>query len=122
MWDGRYISVNPVLDLELPVWDKTEQPHFSVEDVQCIIKEAECPYNLVWWLVFETHIRRGEVCALDVKHIDVPNRIINVRRSRWGSTLKNTKSKKPRKFSFSSELAEALRPLVEGRGPDEPLL
>ena len=116
-----YISVNPVLDLELPVWDKTEQPHFSVEDVRCIIKEAEYPYNLVWWLVFETHIRRGEVCALDVKHIDVPNRIINVRRSRWGSTLKNTKSKKSRKFSFSSELAEALRPLVEGRHPDEPL-
>jgi len=116
-----YISVNPVLDLELPVWDKTEQPYFSVEDVRCIIKEAEYPYNLVWGLIFETHIRRGEVCALDVRHIDVPNRIINVRRSRWGSTLKNTKSKKPRKFSFSSELAEALRPLVEGRGPDEPL-
>lgn len=116
-----YISANPVLDLELPVWDKTEQPHFSVEDVRCIIKEADYPYNLVWWLVFETHIRRGEVCALDVKHVDLNNCIITVRRSRWGSNLKNTKSKKPRKFSFSAELAEALKPLVEGRNPDEPL-
>lgn len=58
---------------------------------------------------------------MDVKHIDLNNCIITVRRSRWGTTLKNTKSKKPRKFSFSSELAEALRPLVEGRNPDDPL-
>ena len=116
-----YISVNPALDLELPEWDKPEQPHFSVEDVRRIMKESRHPYNLVWWLIFETHIRRGEVCALDVKHIDLGNCIITVRRSRWGSTLKNTKSKKARKFSFSSELAEALRPLVEGRDPDDPL-
>lgn len=116
-----YISVNPALDLELPAWDKPEQPHFSVEDVRRIMKESRPPYNLAWWLIFETHIRRGEVCALDVKHIDLNNCIITVRRSRWGSTLKNTKSKKPRKFSFSSELAEALRPLFEGRTPDDPL-
>lgn len=31
-----YISVNPALDLELPEWDKAEQPHFSVEDVRRI--------------------------------------------------------------------------------------
>lgn len=116
-----YISVNPVLELELPTWDKPEQPHFSVEDVRRIIKESEPPYNLVWWLIFETAIRRGEVCALDVKHIDLKNCIITVSRSRWGSTLKNTKSKKARKFSFSPELAAALRPLVEGRNPDDPL-
>lgn len=116
-----YISANPALDLELPVWDRPEQPHFSVENVRRIMKESRPPYNLAWWLIFETHIRRGEVCGLDVKHIDLNNCIITVRRSRWGSTLKNTKSRKPRKFSFSSELAEALRPLVAGRNPDDPL-
>jgi integrase len=116
-----YVSTNPALDLELPTWDKPEQPHFSVEDVRNIIKESDPPYNLVWWLIFETHIRRGEVCALDVGHIDLNNCIITVRRSCWGSVLKNTKSKKARKFSFSPELAMALRPLIEGRKPDDPL-
>ncbi|HEX4488768.1 MAG TPA: site-specific integrase, partial [Terriglobales bacterium] len=79
------------------------------------------PYDLVWWLVFETGIRRGELCALNVGSMDVGNSILVVRQSRWLKHITSTKSKRPRVFSLSPELVERLRLQVEGRKADEPL-
>src|SRR5439155_16668509 len=53
--------------------------------------------------------------------IDLVKSTIFVRRNRVMNVVKNTKGKRGRLFSISWELAEALRPLVEGRNPDEPL-
>lgn len=112
--------------LRLPYWDreeaKSKRPAYSIETVKEIMESSEFPYNLIWWLTFETHIRRGEICGLDVGHIIPNNRIITIRRNRvLKSVVKNTKARRPRTFSISAELAEALRPLIEGRKPDEPL-
>lgn len=46
---------------------------FSVEQVQQIIDAAERPFDLCFWLMWEAGIRRGEVCALDVRHVDLGN-------------------------------------------------
>jgi integrase len=112
--------------LRLPYWDREEakarRPAYSMDTVKQIMESSEFPYNLIWWLTTETHIRRGEVCGLDVGHVSLKTRIITIRRNRvLKSVVKNTKSRKPRTFSISDELAEALRPLVEGRGSNEPL-
>ena len=89
--------------------------------MQGIIDSAQKPYDLAIWLMWETGIRRGEVCALDIKHLDLEHAIIVVRFSRSGSTIKPTKSRKPRVFSLSPQIVDALRVHVAGRNPNEAL-
>ena len=117
----RYVVHDPCEGLVLPDWDRPEQASFSVQDVQSIIQAAESPYDLVFWLTFETGIRRGEVCALNVGHVDLDNRIIVVRDSRWNTIITSNKSRKPRVFSLSPQLAERLRAFLENRAADAPL-
>jgi integrase len=105
----------------LPEWDPPEQPTFSPEDMRRIIAAAEPPYDAVYWLVAQTGIRRGEVCGLDVGHVDLTNRVIVIKRSRNGRHITDTKSRKPRIFSISPRLADRLSSFVTGRNRDEPL-
>jgi integrase len=93
----------------------------SPEDIQRIIDASEPPYDTVYWLVAQTGIRRGEVCALDVGHVDLDNCTITVRRTRSGRHINDNKSRKPRVFCISPRLAQRLHSFVEGRRSDEPL-
>jgi integrase len=104
----------------LPDVDPVEQPHFTVEQVLSIIAEAKPPYDVVFRLVFETGIRRGEVCALNVGHVSIENAMIVVRHSRFGKHITATKSQRVRVFSLSP-LVEALKPFVKDRSADAPL-
>jgi len=117
----QYVVHDPCDGLVLPDWDRPEQAAFSVEDVRKIIGESESPYDVVFWLLFETGIRRGEVCALNVGHVDLQNGVIVVRDSRWNKHITANKSRKPRMFSLSPQLVERVRFFVEGRGTEEPL-
>jgi integrase len=123
--EWKYTNIPFPENLRLPDWDKEEakanRAAYPVDTVRRIMESAEYPYNILWWLIFETHIRRGEACGLDVRHIDSVNSTIFVRRNRVMNVVKNTKGKRGRLFSISRELLETLRPLVEGRKPDEPL-
>jgi integrase len=56
-----------------------------------------------------------------VHHIRLDRAAIVIRFSRSGSIIKSTKRRKPRVFSLSPQLTEALRVHVRGRGADEPL-
>jgi integrase len=80
MWNSAkawgYVGHDPFGGLVLPEWDPPEQPTFSPEDMRRIIAAAEPPYDTVYWLVAQTGIRRGEVCGLDVGHVDLTNRVI----------------------------------------------
>jgi integrase len=79
--------------LELPDWEKGEQPCFSVEEISRIIERSPQPYNRVWRLVAETGIRRGEICGLNVGDVDVNRCIIVVQKSRTKkSKLKASKA------------------------------
>ena len=118
----QYVAHDPFQGLAMPsAKSEDEQPSFNTEDVKRIINVATPPYDVVFWTVAETGIRRGEVCALDVGHVDLKNRIITVRFSRWNSHITSTKSDKPRVFCLSPQLIERLRFYVESRNADEPL-
>ena len=132
IWDKakvwKYTAETAYDGLELPDWEKEEQPCFSVEVIARIIERSPQPYKTVWRLVAETGIRRGEICGLNVGDVDVYQCIIVVQRSRTKrGKLKAPKAGvrngqvKRRVFSFSPSMAEQLRPFVEGRATDEPL-
>lgn len=132
IWDKakvwKYTAETAYDGLELPDWEKGEQPCFSVEQIARIIERSPQPYKMVWRLVAETGIRRGEICGLNVGDVDVSHRIIVVQRSRTlRGKLKAPKAGvrngqvKRRVFSLSPSLTEHLRPFVEGRAADEPL-
>jgi integrase len=116
-----YVKHDPFDGLVLRKPEEKEQPMWTLEQVQSIMDSAEKPFDLCLWLLWETGIRRGEICALDVRHVDLANAVIVVRVSRSGSEIKCTKSRKPRVFSLSPQLVAALRVHVYGRSPDEPL-
>ena len=132
IWDKgkawKYTAETAYEGLELPEWEKVEQPCFSVPEIAQIIERSPQPYNTVWRLVAETGIRRGEVCGLNVGDVDVNRCIIVVQRSRTKKSklkapkagLRNGVAKK-RVFSLSPSLTEQLRPFVEGHRADEPL-
>lgn len=119
--DFDYVGTDPFKGLKLKQSDTTEQPCYSDEDTMRVILAAESPYNVIFWMAYETGIRRGEICALDVGDIDLANGIIHARRSRWGKHITDNKSRRPRRFSISADLAEQLRLFVEGREKSEPL-
>lgn len=123
--EWKFTNVPFAKNLRLPYWDKDEakarRPAYTMEQAKQIIAESEFPYNLVWWLCYELHVRRGEVCGLDVQHISLQKRQVTVRRNRVGAIVKSTKSNRPRVFGISKELCEALRPLIVGREGSEPL-
>jgi integrase len=132
IWDKakvwKYTADTAYDGLELPNWEKGEQPCFSVEEIARIIERSPQPYRTVWRLAAETGIRRGEICGLNVGDVDVNQRIIVVQRSRTKrGRLKAPKAGvrngqvKRRVFSLSPSLADQLRPFVEGRAADEPL-
>jgi integrase len=125
MWNSAgawgYVGHDPFNGLMLPECDAPEQPSFDAEDIRRIIAAAEPPYDTVFWLIAQTGIRRGEVCALDVGHVDLDNLFIVVRRSRSGRHITDNKSRKPRMFPISPRLAQRLRSFVEGRQVDAPL-
>lgn len=132
IWDKakvwKYTADTAYDGLELPNWEKGEQPCFSVEEIARIIERSPQPYNTVWRLVAETGIRRGEICGLNVGDVDVNHHIIVVQRSRTlrgklkapKAGLRNGQVKR-RVFSLSPSMAEQLRPFVDGRAADEPL-
>jgi integrase len=125
MWSSAkawgYVRNDPFDGLVLPKIDQAEQPMWDVEKVQELIAISSDEYGLAFWLDFETGIRRGELCALDVRHVDLENAIITVRYSCTGKFIKPTKSRRPRVFSLSPQLVDALRMHTHGRRPDEPL-
>jgi integrase len=123
--DWRFTRAEFPAHLRLPYWDKEEakakRPAYEMDVAKELIAESEFPYNLIWWLAFELHVRRGEVCGLDVGHINLVARQVTVRRNRVASVVKCTKARRPRVFTISVELCEALRPLIESRSAAEPL-
>jgi integrase len=132
IWDKakiwKYTADTAYEGLELREWKRPEQPCFSVGDIQQIIQRSEEPYKTIWRLVAESGIRRGEICSLNVGDWDGDARILIVQRSvtKLGK-LKSPKAGvrngqvKRRVFSLSPQMAEQLKPFVEGRQADEPL-
>ena len=117
-----YVTHDPFGGLVLPKWECPEQPMFSPENVERIIAALNQHYRPALWLVVQTGIRRGELCALNVGDVQLDTCCITVRRNRSGKHITNTKARRPRTFEISAGLRDCLRRLCEGRKPEEPLL
>lgn len=126
IWDKakawRYVAHTAYEGLDLPEYIRKEQPSFTAEDVKRIIAASKTRHDVIWRLVAETGIRRGEICGLNVGDVDLANHTIIVRRSvSKKRKLKSPKSGKPRMFAISSQLADKLEGYVASRKVDEPL-
>lgn len=113
-----YVAHDPCASVVLPDYQRPEQSCFTVEQVRRILDASPEPYRTLWWLVSETGIRRGEVCALQVGDVDTVGGVVVVRRAISAGKVSAPKSKRPRVLSFSPELLVKLRLLTEGRPGD----
>lgn len=63
IWDKakvwKYTAETAYEGLDLPDWEKREQPCFSIDEIAQIIDRSPQPFKTVWRLVAETGIRRG---------------------------------------------------------------
>ena len=104
----------------LPEWIRPEPRAFTLAEVTGMIEAARDPERTWIWLLAELGGRLGEVCALRPQDFDLERRIVVIRHSAWRSKhVGSTKSKRPRSFSISPELAQHLRRFMEGLKPDQ---
>jgi integrase len=118
-WD--YVSHDPFCNLILPEWAAPEQPRYLRDTVRQIFAIVDSYWWPLIWFVIQTGIRRGEICALNIGDVDFDRCFVEVRRSRFGKYITNTKAKRPRAFPISPKLAACLSELAIGRGREEPL-
>jgi integrase len=72
------------------------------------------------WILAETGIRLGEGCALRPSAFNLDLQVVVIRSSAWRSIhVGSTKSKRPRVFNISPQLAAHLRVFLANTGADE---
>jgi integrase len=104
----------------LPEWTRPEPRAFTLLEVNRMIEAASEPDRTWLWLLAELGGRLGEVCALRPPDFNLERRVVTIRYSAWRSThVGSTKSKRPRAFSISPELAQHLQRYMDGLKPDQ---
>jgi integrase len=125
MWDvavsWKYVNHKPFAELILPDFECSEVEPYSQEEVLTIFRSAGEPFRTFLWILGETGMRPGEVCALDAKHVHVPDRVISVRQNEsLGHIISPKTHAGYRDFAISAQLAEHLKVFIGTR--DEGLL
>lgn len=101
--------------LRLPELEESEQPYFTLEQMQQIINAAQEPYQTMYWLAAETGMRAGEVCGLQWP--DVQQGYVTVVRSVWRNKKKSPKTRtSKRSFAISPELQARLEGIRQPSG------
>lgn len=109
-----------VKTVRLPEWVKPEIRHFTLEEAQRVINAAQEPFKTFFWLIAETGMRLGEVCALRPRDFRLELQVVTVRNSAWRSVhVGSTKSKRPRIFDLSPTLSGHLREFIGSKRSDE---
>jgi integrase len=118
MWNSAkkwgYTSTDWFDGVSLPEYVKPEAPHFTLEEMRCVISGAEGPFKTFYWLAAETGMRLGELCALRVNSLHLGVGVIVVRYSAWHGRVSSTKARRPRIFRLSPQL---IRQLIEQVAP-----
>lgn len=96
-----------------------ESRYFTAEEALAIITAANEPYRTFYWVTAETGIRLGEACALRPSDFNLPMRAVIIRWNSIRGDVGSTKSKRPRAFAISSQLADHLREFMAGKAADE---
>lgn len=112
-WD--WIARNPAAMAEPPAAPKPEPQPPTPEEAAQIVNAAwnDPEWGALVWLAMTTGARRGEICALRWRHVDLQNGTLSVHRSidQDGSVLteKETKSHQHRRIALDPETNSVLR-------------
>jgi len=120
MWDvavnWKYVNHKPFAELTLPECECSEVEPYSQEEVITIFRSAREPFRTFLWILGETGMRPGEVCALDAKHVHVHDRVISVRQNESLGHIASPKTHAGfRDFAISAQLAEYLKVFIGAR-------
>lgn len=119
-----WISTNPILFAETPPAPKARPRPPSPAEAARILTEAwtDPDWGALVWLAIVTGMRRGELCALQWRDVDLTTGVVSVSRSigqRNAETWeKDTKDHQHRRIAIDAETTEILtehRQRVEGR-------
>jgi integrase len=108
------IPVNPMLKVKLPSFEKKEAVFLTPEQVRAIrdVCRGDWTFTLVE-LALASGARRGELLALGWPDINWATRTLSITKSleqtKAGLRVKNTKSKRPRKFILPQSAITALQ-------------
>lgn len=118
-WAYVDAASDPFKAVKLPKLTQAERPHFDAATARRIIEASTEPHRTIYWLVWQTGIRRGEVCALRCGDIDFRDNIITVRQRVWAGNIDSPKSRKPRSFDISLRLAQRLKLYCDAKQPEQ---
>jgi len=111
----RYLSVNPAELVAAPAPKRTNPDPPSAHEAAVLISNAwrDPGWGLLLWLTMVTGFRRGELCSLRWRHLDLERRQLWVERStaqtsRAGVFEKDTKTDTNRRIALDPESVQLL--------------
>lgn len=110
----RWIATNPIEQAEPPPAPKPNPRPPTAEEAARILEDAwsDPDWGTLVWLLMVTGIRRGELCALRWRDIDLNNAVISLDRSigQYGSETweKDTKTHQHRRIALDPETVQIL--------------
>jgi integrase len=111
----KWIAVNPAEYADKPALPHPDPQPPSVADAARIVNEAwrDPDWGAFVWCAMTLGARRGELCALRWKHIDLVNNVVTFHRSRsvdedGEPTEKDTKTHQQRRAVFDAETGAVL--------------
>lgn len=118
-----YVDSDITLEIMLPKSVPPNRPCLRLEEANALIELADEPFKTMFWVLAETGIRGGELCALYVEDVDLENGRLFIRRSAWRGQLQTPKTKNAlRKIPLSNQLAEHLSTYIANHGNQTGLL
>ena len=122
IYDYAYVNydvkVNPALHIKAPRGKgKRERSFPSEEDIRIVNENVDKPFGLMAYMALYTGLRRGELCALQWKDIDLDKNTIHVSKSIYWTDDHKPHVKRPkteagvREVPIMDELHDILAPM-----------
>lgn len=111
----RWIGTNPIVEAEPPAAPKPNPQPPSASEAARMLEEAwkDPMWGLLVWLVMVTGLRRGELCGIRWRHLDLDRGVLTLARSigqrsreKWE---KDTKTHQQRRIALDETTVELLR-------------
>jgi len=118
MWNSAvaWNYVTGELRVELPKSRKLRMRCYAVQEVRRILSNTTGADRIFFWLAAETGLRAGELVALRVSDVDVPNLTVEVSKAIWHGAEHSPKTEASfRTVCLSSRLGAQLAEYVAGR-------
>jgi integrase len=110
----RWLATNPITEAEPPPAPRPSPQPSSAQEAARILAEAwkDPDWGLLVWVAMVTGLRRGELCGIRWRHVDLDTGVLALERSigqRSGQTWeKDTKTHQQRRIALDLETIELL--------------